>query len=184
MANHSSILAWRIPRTEQDVSQESMGSKESNTPEQFSFSLFQAYSLQNSCLKHSMDKGNWQATVHGVTKSQTRLRDYHSHFQAQHRVLLLEKQTDGVEEVDVESKSGWQQILLNQATNFIPLLKRISSIVRELQYYPSNNQVRTVFSSTYAKVKKLLFSITFYHEEISLRAEEEDKNEEVLKKQK
>ena len=25
----------------------------------------------NSCLKHSMDRGAWRATVHGVTKSQT-----------------------------------------------------------------------------------------------------------------
>ena len=27
--------------------------------------------LQHSCLGNSMDKGAWQATVHGVTKSQT-----------------------------------------------------------------------------------------------------------------
>ena len=27
--------------------------------------------LQNSCLKNPMDRGAWQATVHGVTKSQT-----------------------------------------------------------------------------------------------------------------
>ena len=27
--------------------------------------------LQYSCLKNSMDRGAWQATVHGVTKSQT-----------------------------------------------------------------------------------------------------------------
>ena len=26
------------------------------------------YSLQYSCLKNSMDRGVWQATVHGVTK--------------------------------------------------------------------------------------------------------------------
>ena len=31
------------------------------------------YPLQYSCLENSMDKGAWQATVHGVTKSQTRL---------------------------------------------------------------------------------------------------------------
>ena len=31
--------------------------------------------LQYSCLENSMDRGAWQATVHGVTKSQTRLRD-------------------------------------------------------------------------------------------------------------
>ena len=31
--------------------------------------------LQYSCLENSMDRGAWQATVHGVTKSQTWLRD-------------------------------------------------------------------------------------------------------------
>ena len=29
------------------------------------------YPLQNSCLENSMDRGGWQATVHGVTKSWT-----------------------------------------------------------------------------------------------------------------
>ena len=29
---------------------------------------------QYSCLESSMDRGAWQATVHGVTKSQTRLK--------------------------------------------------------------------------------------------------------------
>ena len=27
--------------------------------------------LQNSCLENPMDRGTWQATGHGVTKSQT-----------------------------------------------------------------------------------------------------------------
>ena len=36
--------------------------------------------LQYSCLKNSMDRGAWWATVHGVTKSQTRL----SHFTSRH----------------------------------------------------------------------------------------------------
>jgi len=31
--------------------------------------------VQCSCLDNSMDRGAWWATVHGVTKSQTRLRD-------------------------------------------------------------------------------------------------------------
>ena len=30
-------------------------------------------SLQYSCLENLMDRGAWQATVHGVAKSQTRL---------------------------------------------------------------------------------------------------------------
>ena len=31
--------------------------------------------LQYSCLENSMDKGAWWATVHGVTRSQTQLRN-------------------------------------------------------------------------------------------------------------
>ena len=31
------------------------------------------YPLQYSCLENSMDRGAWQATVYGVTKSQTQL---------------------------------------------------------------------------------------------------------------
>ena len=33
--------------------------------------------LQYSCLENSTDRGGWQATVHGVTKSQTQLSDFH-----------------------------------------------------------------------------------------------------------
>ena len=29
------------------------------------------YPLQYSCLENSMDRGGWQATVHGVTKRRT-----------------------------------------------------------------------------------------------------------------
>ena len=32
--------------------------------------------LQYSCLENPMDGGAWQATVHGVTKSQARLSDF------------------------------------------------------------------------------------------------------------
>ena len=35
------------------------------------------YPLQYSCLENSMDRGAWQATVHGVTKSQTWLSNFH-----------------------------------------------------------------------------------------------------------
>ena len=35
------------------------------------------YPLQYSDLENSMDKGDWQATVHGVAKSWTRLSDFH-----------------------------------------------------------------------------------------------------------
>ena len=32
------------------------------------------------CLENPMDRGSWQATVHGVTKSQTRLSSWHSQW--------------------------------------------------------------------------------------------------------
>ena len=38
------------------------------------------YPLQYSCLDNFMDKGAWQAIVHGVTKSQTQLSDFHFHL--------------------------------------------------------------------------------------------------------
>ena len=36
--------------------------------------------LQYSCLENPMDRGAWQATVWGITKSQTGLNDEHFHF--------------------------------------------------------------------------------------------------------
>ena len=35
------------------------------------------YPFQYSGLENSMDRGAWRATVHGVTKSRTRLSDFH-----------------------------------------------------------------------------------------------------------
>ena len=34
--------------------------------------------LQDPCLENPMDRGAWLATVHGVTKSRTRLSDFTS----------------------------------------------------------------------------------------------------------
>ena len=35
--------------------------------------------LQYSCLENPMDRGGWRAIVHRVTKSRTRLSDFHRH---------------------------------------------------------------------------------------------------------
>ena len=40
------------------------------------------YPLQYSCLENSRDRGAWQATVHGVAKSRTKLS--HKHFHTFH----------------------------------------------------------------------------------------------------
>ena len=37
------------------------------------------YLLQYSGMEKSMERGAWQATVHGVIKSRTRLSDFHLH---------------------------------------------------------------------------------------------------------
>ena len=36
--------------------------------------------LQYSCLENPIDRETWQATVHGVAKSWTRLSDLHTHI--------------------------------------------------------------------------------------------------------
>ena len=108
MATHSSILAWRIPWIEQPGRLQSMGPQVQTRPSKFHVSLgFSGASdgkesacsmeklcsvpgsgrslgegngnpLQYSCLENPMDGGAWWATVHGVSKSQTRLST-HAH---------------------------------------------------------------------------------------------------------
>ena len=60
MATHSSILAWEIPWTEDPGRLHSMGSQESVKTE--------TNPLPYSCLGNPMDRGSWQAIVHGVAK--------------------------------------------------------------------------------------------------------------------
>ena len=38
------------------------------------------YPLQYSCMENYIDKGAWQTTVHGVTKSWTLLSGFHFYF--------------------------------------------------------------------------------------------------------
>ena len=47
------------------------------------------YPLQCSGLEKSMDRGTWQATVHGFAKSQTWLSNFHFHFPARLRRDVL-----------------------------------------------------------------------------------------------
>ena len=45
--------------------------------------------LQYFCLKNSMGKGGWQATVHGAVKSQTQLSTQHiTHIQTKTQYLV------------------------------------------------------------------------------------------------
>ena len=44
--------------------------------------------LQYPCLENPMDRGAWQATVHGVPKSRTRLSDFTFAFLLPVRIVL------------------------------------------------------------------------------------------------
>ena len=44
-------------------------------------------SLQYSCLESPMDRGAWQATVHGVAKSRTQLRTSLPHYKVMSSLL-------------------------------------------------------------------------------------------------
>ena len=81
MAPHSSILAWKIPWTEEPGGLQSMGSVELDTTEwlHFHFPLScigegNGDPLQCSCLENPRDRGAWWAAVYGVTQSRTRLK--------------------------------------------------------------------------------------------------------------
>ena len=101
-ATHSSVLAWRIPGTGEPGGLPSMGSQRVGhdwsdlaavaadgkasacnagdpglIPRSGRFlGEGNGNPLQYSCLENSMDGGAWWATVHGVAKSRTRLRDF------------------------------------------------------------------------------------------------------------
>ena len=77
-ATHSSILAWRIPWTEETGGYSSWGCKESDMTERLSMCIY-IYVLKEGMATHSsilawripMDRGLWRSTVHEVTKSLT-----------------------------------------------------------------------------------------------------------------
>ena len=81
MASHSSILAWKIPRTEEPGRLQSMVLLTSDMTEQFHFHFSlscigeeNGNPLQCSCLENPRDGGAWWAAVYGVAQSQTRLK--------------------------------------------------------------------------------------------------------------
>ena len=66
MATHTSILAWKIPWTEEPDRLQSTGSQ--RVGHNWVTEL-NRNPLQYSCLENSMNRGAWWATVHGVAVS-------------------------------------------------------------------------------------------------------------------
>ena len=78
MATHSIILAWRIPvekgfpgTSDSKESACNVGDPGSVPGYRRSLGEGNGNLLQYSCLENPMDRGAWQARIHGVTKSQT-----------------------------------------------------------------------------------------------------------------
>ena len=85
MATYSSVLAWRIPGTEEPGGLCLWGHTESDTTEwlhfHFSFSCIGegiGNPLQCSCLENPRDGGAWWAAIHCVAQSQTWLKQLSS----------------------------------------------------------------------------------------------------------
>ena len=84
MATHSSILAWRIPGTEESGGLPSMGSRRvghdwSDLAAAAAVSLDREGNgtpLQYSCLENPMDGGAWWTAAHGIPKSRTQLSNF------------------------------------------------------------------------------------------------------------
>ena len=92
MATHSSILAWRIPGTEEPDELQSMGSRRVRHDWATSLSLScigegNGNPLQCSCLENPRDGGVWWTAVYGVTQIQTRLKRLSSSTSRLPRVL-------------------------------------------------------------------------------------------------
>ena len=93
MATHSSVLAWKIPWTE-EPDPSPWGREESDTTERLHFHFLLSCSgegnvlLQCSCLENPRDGGAWWATIYGVAQSWTRLKRLSSSSSSSSRLLL------------------------------------------------------------------------------------------------
>ena len=79
MATHSSILAWRIPGTGDPGGLPSMGSHRVGHHWRDLAAVSRSEWVHGNpheypCLENPMDRGAWQAAVHGVAQSRTRLK--------------------------------------------------------------------------------------------------------------
>ena len=82
--------------------------------------------LWYSCLENPMDRGAWWATVHGVTKSRTRLKQLSKH--EQNAGGILEKLRDVQEDAElprsqedtVSVRMGWSTLYQVQLPNQFP----------------------------------------------------------------
>ena len=80
MATHSSVLAWRLPRTEESGELQSVGRKGLDMTERLHFQTFHFHAPEREMATHSSilfwripGTGAWWAAVYEVAQSWTRL---------------------------------------------------------------------------------------------------------------
>ena len=89
--------------------------------------------LQYSCLDNPMDRGAWEATVHGVTKSQTQLKQLSTHTNA-YRYRHLKSDLSSLPPQALRSKPPWFLTCSNDIISvspFPPFLPPSSLRLRE-----------------------------------------------------
>ena len=131
MAPHSSTLAWKIPWTEEPGRLQSMGSQSRTRLSNFT-SLTPYFitgegngnPLQYSCLENPMDRGAWQAMVHRVTESRTRLKWLSMHTRDCHTTRYSNTCTHTHTVPDRSDKrpiKGWEALACHQLNNYFSL---------------------------------------------------------------
>ena len=91
--------------------------------------------LEYSCLEKSMDRGAWQATVHGVTKSRTRLSDFT--FSLTPACELTLKRADFSKVCITLAKEATSHSVQQVRLNKIQVLKCLSSLLWSLLWLVS-----------------------------------------------
>ena len=92
------------------------------------------YSLQCSCLGNPKDRGAWQATVHGLAKSQTRLSTYtHTHTQRNHNIKSWQKQLSNPNGDDHKTSPILNYFLKFLIISYVFLLKNYTLKIKRHQ---------------------------------------------------
>ena len=96
--------------------------------------------LQYSCLENSMDRGAWQATVHGVAKSQTRLSNQ-TQEQPDERDALSKERGRGMRLPDPLQGHHSPSVFTSSPTQKLPAF----FLLLCLHFFP-HNQINTSIS--------------------------------------
>ena len=120
--------------------------------------LYQNFPLQYSCLENPMDGGAWQAAVHGVAKSQTRLSDFTFtfHFPALEKEMASHSSVLALE--NPRDSGAWWAAIYGVAQSRKRLKRLSSSSSSKLVCRPINLfHVTSGFCIIFRKISSLMY---------------------------